>query len=188
MLKLINIFDENVLKLVNMNVKIKALTAGVLFFVGAEAVMAQKKKDSADTKQIEEVVVIGYGTQKKSEVTGAISQIKGDEIKGLVTQSFDQQLAGRAAGVQVTQNSGLVGQAPRFRIRGVNSINSSTYPLIVVDGLPINTGDLGGYANNNALADINPNDIDSYEVLKDGAATAVYGSRAANGVILITPK
>ena len=171
-----------------MNVKIKALTAGVLFFVGAEAVMAQKKKDSADTKQIEEVVVIGYGTQKKSEVTGAISQIKGDEIKGLVTQSFDQQLAGRAAGVQVTQNSGLVGQAPRFRIRGVNSINSSTYPLIVVDGLPINTGDLGGYANNNALADINPNDIDSYEVLKDGAATAVYGSRAANGVILITTK
>lgn len=165
-----------------MNVKLKMLTAGVLFFAG-QVGMAQEKE-----KEIDEVVVVGYGTQKKSEVTGAISQIKGDNIKGLVTASFDQQLAGRAAGVQVTQNSGLIGDAPRFRIRGVNSINSSTYPLIVVDGLPINTGDLGGYAANNALADINPNDIETYEVLKDGAATAVYGSRAANGVILITTK
>lgn len=171
-----------------MNGKLKILSAGVLFFIGGQFVQAQQKKDEAKEKEIEEVVVVGYGTQKKSEVTGAISQIKGDELKGLVTQSFDQQLAGRAAGVQVTQNSGLIGSAPRFRIRGVNSINSSTSPLIVVDGLPIITGDLGGYAVNNALADINPNDIDSYEVLKDGAATAVYGSRAANGVILITTK
>lgn len=137
---------------------------------------------------LEEVVVVGYGTQKKSEITGSISQIKGESIKGLVTPSFDQQLAGRAAGVQITQNSGVLGSAPRIRIRGVNSINSSTYPLIVVDGLPIATGDLGGFAANNALADINPNDIESFEILKDGAASAVYGSRAANGVILITTK
>lgn len=171
-----------------MNVKLKVLTTGALFFMGSQVVLAQQKKDSAKTKQIEEVVVVGYGTQKKSEVTGAISQIKGEAIKGLVTQSFDQQLAGRAAGVQVTQNSGLIGSAPRFRIRGVNSINSSTSPLIVVDGIPVITGDVGGYATNNALADINPNDIESYEVLKDGAASAVYGSRAANGVILITTK
>ncbi|MDO5616335.1 MAG: TonB-dependent receptor plug domain-containing protein [Cruoricaptor ignavus] len=152
--------------------------------------MAQQTKKDTTTKetQIDEVVVVGYGTQKKSEVTGAISQVKGDDIKNLVTPSFDQQLSGRAAGVQVTQNSGLLGDAPRFRIRGVNSINSTTYPLIVVDGLPINTGSLGGYANNNALADINPNDVESMEVLKDGAATAIYGSRAANGVILITTK
>jgi TonB-linked SusC/RagA family outer membrane protein len=137
---------------------------------------------------LDEVVVVGYGTQKKREITGSISQIKGESIKGLVTQSFDQQLAGRAAGVQITQNSGLIGSAPRIRIRGINSINSSTYPLIVVDGLPVQTGDLGGYASNNALADINPNDIESFEILKDGAASAIYGSRASNGVILITTK
>lgn len=137
---------------------------------------------------LDEVVVVGYGTQKKREITGSISQIKGESIKGLVTQSFDQQLAGRAAGVQITQNSGLIGATPRIRIRGVNSINSSTYPLIVVDGLPVQTGDLGGYAANNALADINPNDIESFEILKDGAASAIYGSRASNGVILITTK
>ncbi|UFH36849.1 SusC/RagA family TonB-linked outer membrane protein [Flavobacterium acetivorans] len=145
-------------------------------------------KLTSGSQALEEVVVVGYGTQKKSEITGSISQIKGGEIKGLVTQSFDQQLAGRAAGVQITQNSGLIGAAPRIRIRGINSINSSTYPLIVVDGLPISTGDLGGYAANNALADINPNDIESFEILKDGAASAVYGSRASNGVILITTK
>jgi TonB-linked SusC/RagA family outer membrane protein len=137
---------------------------------------------------LDEVVVVGYGTQKKREITGSISQIKGESIKGLVTQSFDQQLAGRAAGVQITQNSGLIGSTPRIRIRGINSINSSTYPLIVVDGLPVQTGDLGGYAANNALADINPNDIESFEILKDGAASAIYGSRASNGVILITTK
>ena len=137
---------------------------------------------------LDEVVVVGYGTQKKREITGSISQIKGESIKGLVTQSFDQQLAGRAAGVQITQNSGLIGATPRIRIRGINSINSSTYPLIVVDGLPVQTGDLGGYAANNALADINPNDIESFEILKDGAASAIYGSRASNGVILITTK
>jgi TonB-linked SusC/RagA family outer membrane protein len=137
---------------------------------------------------LDEVVVVGYGTQKKREITGSISQIKGESIKGLVTQSFDQQLAGRAAGVQITQSSGLIGATPRIRIRGINSINSSTYPLIVVDGLPVQTGDLGGYAANNALADINPNDIESFEILKDGAASAIYGSRASNGVILITTK
>ena len=140
------------------------------------------------SSELEEVVVVGYGVQKKSEITGSISQIKGESIKGLVTQSFDQQLAGRASGVQITQNSGVLGTAPRIRIRGVNSINSSTYPLIVVDGLPITTGDIGGFAANNALADINPNDIESFEILKDGAASAIYGSRASNGVILITTK
>ncbi|WOC52469.1 putative outer membrane protein [Bergeyella porcorum] len=172
-----------------MNVNLKVLGVGALFFIGGTAMLTAQKRDTATkTRDIDEVVVVGYGTQKKSEVTGAITQVKGDDLKNLVTPSFDQQLSGRASGVQVTQNSGLLGQAPRFRIRGVNSINSSTYPLVVVDGLPINTGDLGGYAANNALADINPNDIESMEVLKDGAATAIYGSRAANGVVLITTK
>ena len=136
----------------------------------------------------EEVVVIGYGTQKRSEVTGSVSQIKGEAIANLVTPSFESQLAGRAAGVQITTSNGIVGDAPRIRIRGISSINSGTYPLIVIDGLPVYTGDIGGYANTNALGDLNPNDIETYDVLKDGAATAIYGSRGANGVILITTK
>jgi len=141
-----------------------------------------------DTETLEEVVVVGYGVQKKKEVTGSISQIKGGEIQGLVTPSFDAQLAGRASGVQITTNNGIVGEAPRIRIRGISSINGSNYPLVVVDGVPIYTGDTGGYASTNSLADINPADIESFEILKDGASTAIYGSRAANGVILITTK
>ena len=142
----------------------------------------------SSTELMEEVVVIGYGTQKKKEVTSSVSKIKGSDIQGLVTPSFESQLAGRAAGVQVTTTTGIVGQAPRVRIRGVASINSSTQPLYVVDGIPMYSGDLGGYADANGLGDINPSDIESFEVLKDGAASAIYGSRAANGVILITTK
>lgn len=137
---------------------------------------------------MEEVVVIGYGTQKKKEVTSSVSKIKGSDIQGLVTPSFESQLAGRAAGVQVTTPTGIVGAAPRVRIRGIASINSGTQPLYVVDGIPMYSVDLGGYADANALGDINPADIESFEVLKDGAASAIYGSRAANGVILITTK
>ncbi len=141
-----------------------------------------------DAAILDEIVVVGYGVQKKSEVTGAISSISGSDIQGLVTPSFESQLAGRAAGVQVTSNNGIIGEAPRIRIRGIASIGSGTSPLIVVDGMPIYSGDVGGYASANGLGDINPNDIESYEILKDGAATAIYGSRAANGVILITTK
>ena len=141
-----------------------------------------------DTESLDEVVVVGYGVQRKRDLTASISQVKGEEIANLVTSSFDQQLAGRAAGVQVTTQSGIIGETPRFRIRGIASITSGTYPLFVVDGVPIYTGDLGGYASNNALGDINPADIESIEILKDGSATAIYGSRAANGVVLITTK
>jgi len=137
---------------------------------------------------VDEVVVVGYGVQKKREVTGAISQVKGDEIANLATPSFESQLAGRSAGVQITTNSGILGSAPKILIRGVSSISSGTYPLIVVDGVPVATGELGGYALDNAMGDINPADIESVEILKDGSATAIYGSRAANGVMLITTK
>nr|WP_317631866.1 TonB-dependent receptor [uncultured Flavobacterium sp.] len=142
----------------------------------------------ADQNELEELVVVGYGVQKKKDVTGAISQIKGEEIQNLVTPSFDQQLAGRAAGVQVTTNGGVLGEAPRIRIRGTSSISSGNGPLVVLDGVPLISSNIGGVADVNPLADINPNDIESYEVLKDGSATAIYGSRAANGVILITTK
>jgi TonB-dependent starch-binding outer membrane protein SusC len=141
-----------------------------------------------DVVAIDEFVVVGYGVQRKREVTGSITSVRGDDLSQVATPSFDAQLAGRAAGVQVTQTTGVLGETPRIRIRGVGSISSGTYPLIVVDGIPILTGNIGGYASTNALGDINPADIESVEVLKDGSATAIYGSRAANGVILITTK
>ncbi|GAA4771513.1 TonB-dependent receptor [Flavobacterium hankyongi] len=143
---------------------------------------------SDESKQLTEVVVVGYGVQKKKDVTTSISKVKGSDIQGLVTPSFESQLAGRASGVQVATSTGIVGQAPRVRIRGVNSINGSQDPLYIVDGVPIYSGDLGGQANANGLGDINPSDIESFDILKDGAAAAIYGSRAANGVIIITTK
>ena len=154
--------------------------------VGASNTINIKMQSSSS--ELEEVVVVGYGVQKKKEVTGSVSQIKGESLKGLVSPSFESLLAGRSSGVQVTSSTGIVGQAPVVRIRGVASISSGTQPLYVVDGMPIYSGDVGGYANANGLGDINPNDIETYDVLKDGAATAIYGSRAANGVILITTK
>jgi TonB-linked SusC/RagA family outer membrane protein len=137
---------------------------------------------------VDEIVVVGYGVQKKREVTGAISQVKGDAIANLATPSFESQLAGRSAGVQITAATGVLGEAPRIRIRGIGSLSQGTYPLVVVDGMPIITGDVGGDASVNTMGDINPSDIESVEILKDGSATAIYGSRAANGVILITTK
>ena len=142
-----------------------------------------------DTKQLSEVVVTGYGTQERRDVTGSVTSVQGESIANLATPSFAQQLGGRAAGVNVQTPSALLGQQPRIQIRGTNSISSGTYPLIVVDGQPIFTGNNSAFANgSSSLADINPADIESYEVLKDGSATAIYGSRAANGVILITTK
>ena len=139
-------------------------------------------------KSLSEVVVTGYGTQKKKAVTAAQSKINPNTINTLATTSIDQQLGGRAAGLQVTNSSGLVNQAPRIRIRGVNSISQGRDPLIVLDGVPTYSGGYSGVANTNALSDINPADIESVDILKDGSATAIYGSRAANGVILITTK
>ncbi len=141
-----------------------------------------------DEKSLTEVVVVGYGEQSKKTLTSSITKIGGSSIANLATPSFDQQLAGRAAGVQITQPSGIIGQAPVIRIRGTNSITGGAGPLIVIDNVPVVTANQSGTTNSNPLGDINPADIESYEVLKDGAATAIYGSRAAAGVILITTK
>ncbi len=135
-----------------------------------------------------EVVVTGYGTQQKKAFTGAASKIDVKEFSSLVTPSVDKQLAGRAAGVQVSNAGGLVNTPARIRIRGLNSISQNLAPLIVVDGIPFINGNLASTTNSNALGDINPNDIESMEILKDGSATAIYGSRAAGGVIMITTK
>lgn len=141
-----------------------------------------------DVKVLNEVVVVGYGTQERREVTGSVSSISNESIANLVAPSFDSQLAGRAPGVQVTTPNGILGARPIIRIRGVNSLTSSADPLIVIDGVPIVDDDRSAVNASNPLANINPADIQSYEVLKDGSATAIYGSRAANGVILITTK
>ncbi len=143
----------------------------------------------AEDKTMTEVVVVGYGTQRKREVTGSISSVKGAVTADKPVQSFDQALAGRAAGVQITIPSGVVNAPPVFRIRGTNSLSLSSYPLIVIDGVPSYTGDFTSTsAANNPLASINPNDIESIDIAKDAAATAIYGSRAANGVVFITTK
>ncbi|MDX2046385.1 MAG: TonB-dependent receptor [Chitinophagaceae bacterium] len=136
----------------------------------------------------EQIVVVGYGTQRKRDVTGSISKISANTVKDVPVQGFEQALSGRAAGVNVTIPNGILGNPPVIRVRGINSISLSSYPLIVVDGIPTWSGDVGGFAHNNALADINPSDIESFEILKDAAAAAIYGSRAAAGVVLITTK
>jgi TonB-dependent starch-binding outer membrane protein SusC len=141
-----------------------------------------------DLFKVDEVVVVAYGTQQKRDLTGSVASVKVESIKSVPVQSFDQALQGKAAGVAITLPNGVLNNAPVIRIRGYNSISGSSYPLIVVDGVPIATGSFGGTATTNALADINPADIASMDVLKDASATALYGSRAANGVIIITTK
>jgi TonB-linked SusC/RagA family outer membrane protein len=143
---------------------------------------------NAETNQLSEVVVVGYGVQQKKAFTGSASKIDAKEFSQLVTPSVDRQLAGRAAGVQVVAGGGDVGAPARIRIRGVNSVSQNQSPLIVVDGVPFISGNIAAATNSNALGDINPNDIENIEVLKDGSATAIFGSRAANGVIMITTK
>jgi TonB-linked SusC/RagA family outer membrane protein len=134
-----------------------------------------------DSKTLDEVVVVGYGTQKKSDVTGSVTSINKDRLSKLPVANVMQALEGAAAGVLVTQGSSIPGDAPSTIIRGKNSINASTDPYIVVDGVPISKS--GG-----SLTDINPNDIESMEILKDASAVAIYGTNGANGVILITTK
>jgi len=150
---------------------------------------------AADNKQLSEVVVTGYGgSQEVKDITGSISKVGAKDFLLQPVQSFDQALTGRTAGVQINSTGGALADQTAIRIRGVNSISNSAGPLIVVDGVPINTTDNANTFNNgngtryNPLADINPNDIQSVEVLKDASAAAIYGSRAANGVLIITTK
>jgi TonB-linked SusC/RagA family outer membrane protein len=145
-----------------------------------------------DFQSLEEVVVIGYGAVKKSDLTGAVSSIKTDEIQETPITSIDQGLVGRASGVMVTQTSGMPGAVASIRVRGSSSLQGGNEPLYVIDGFPVYNGsgygNTGGRARMSGLATINPADIESIEILKDASATAIYGSRAANGVVLITTK
>ena len=144
--------------------------------------------------ELSQVVVIAYGTARKSDLTGSVVSVKADELKAIPATSFDQALQGRAAGVQVTTLSGKPGGEPSIRIRGTSSINAANEPLYVVDGMLVNSdgGDVSGGVTRGPrlgpLSSINPGDIESIEILKDASATAMYGARGANGVVLITTK
>ncbi len=139
-------------------------------------------------EMLEELVVTGYGVQKKSDVTGSVSSLSEAKLKESVATSIDQAMAGRVSGVSVASSSGQPGQATSVRVRGVSSLSGSAEPLYVVDGMPLGGGDASHSASSNPLASINPADIVSMEVLKDASATAIYGSRAANGVVMITTR
>ena len=142
----------------------------------------------SDITALSEVIVTGYGTQPKREVTGAVSSVKGDAIQNLPLQSFDRALQGRASGVQVRSSNGLPGGAVNIRIRGVGSVNAGNEPLFIVDGVQLNNQSNASFTQSNPLAFLNPNDIESMEILKDAASAAIYGSQAANGVVIITTK
>jgi len=188
------------------NYSITAETGDVLVFsylsyetvelkLGNQGVLNLKMEP--DFNQLEEVVVVGYGSQKRSDVTGALSSISSEDLKEVPVTGLDQAIQGRAAGVQVTQNSGAPGGGVSIRVRGIGSTLSAE-PLYVIDGIPVVNDNSSSRTNydgiegttqaSNTLNTINPNDIESIEILKDASATAIYGARAANGVVLITTK
>ncbi len=145
-----------------------------------------------DDKQLEEVVITGYSTQQKRDVTGSIASLGPEQFETIPVTGVDQALQGQAPGVMVTQSSGTPGGGIMVRVRGNASISGSNAPLFIVDGVPVSSGRIGGRSfggqGDNALAMFNPSDIASIEVLKDASAKAIYGARAANGVVLITTK
>ncbi|GAB3826861.1 TonB-dependent receptor [Pontibacter rugosus] len=145
-----------------------------------------------DAKALSEVVVVGYGTQERRDITGSVASVRSEEIENLPVAGLDQAIQGKIAGVNVTSSSGTPGGGISVRVRGTSSISAGNSPLYVVDGVPVSNSDIsqGGFGNQeiNPLSEINPNDIQSIEVLKDASSAAIYGSRASNGVVLITTK
>ena len=170
----------------------------VFSFVGMKSVEAEIGSRSLinvamedDIIGLEEVVAIGYGSVKKSDLTGSVGSVKVDEVMKNPVTSLDQALQGRVAGVQVVQLSAQPGGSTLFRIRGGNSIYAGNEPLYVIDGMQVNSNDNISWISAptiNALSSLNPNDIESIEILKDASATSIYGAKGANGVVLITTK
>ena len=167
----------------------KGLNTLIFSYIGFEDQEVDVKGNTANislnqfAKSLNEVVVTGYGTQVKRDLTGTIVRVKGAEVQNMPVPNLSQALQGRAAGVFVEAQNGKVGEGIKVRVRGATSINGSNEPLYVVDGIPLVGGIFGS-----ASADINFNDVESFDILKDASATAIYGSRASNGVILITTK
>src|SRR5690348_12918485 len=137
-------------------------------------------------QQLGEVVVIGYGTSQKKDLTGSVAQVNAKDFQTGQITNPEQLIAGKVAGVSIISGGGAPGAGSTIRIRGGASLSASNDPLIVVDGVPLDNGGIAGAANQ--LSMIDPNDIESFSILKDASATAIYGSRASNGVILITTK
>ena len=182
------------------NYSIKAKTGDVLIFsfVGMkniEKIVANSNQVNVlmeNDNLLDEIVVVGYGEQTEKKIIQNVSIVKEKDIEDLQVTSADQLLQGQASGVQLVNSSGVLGAASVIRVRGISTISAGSQPLIVIDGMPItdtdNTSDNGGNTGANPLSYIDPNDIGTFTVLKDAAATSIYGSRGANGVILITTK
>lgn len=179
----------------NGNFTINVAPGGVLLFTSVnyatQAVVVGDEKTVSvlmvpSTEKLSEVVIIGYGTSRKKDLTGAVTQISSDDFQSGQITSPEQLIAGKVAGVQIVSNGGAPGAGSTIRIRGGASLNASNDPLIVIDGVPVSNDGIPGSAN--ALSMVNPNDIATFTILKDASATAIYGSRASNGVILITTK
>ncbi|HAI41478.1 MAG TPA: SusC/RagA family TonB-linked outer membrane protein, partial [Maribacter sp.] len=145
-----------------------------------------------DVASLDEVVVVAYGTSTKESITGSVGVVRSEELEQVPVSTFEQTLRGSTAGLQASAVDGAPGGNTQVRIRGIGSISASSEPLYVIDGIPVQNGSIGtidnGGSSTNVMASINPNDIASISVLKDAASTAIYGSRGANGVILITTK
>lgn len=188
------------------SVRIKEGTYLLVSFIGYETVqfapVVGKKSIitlNEDDQKIDDVVVVGYGTMLKSDLTGSITKIINEDSESKGYTSFESLIQGKTAGAQITQNTGALGGGMSFSIRGSSSVSGSSEPLVVIDGYPVDSGtenvSIGGDSSyeqqsggQNALASLNPNDIESIEILKDASSTAIYGSRGANGVVMITTK
>ncbi|WP_324678428.1 TonB-dependent receptor [Hymenobacter sp. GOD-10R] len=213
------VLDENGAALPGVTVRVKGTTAGtttnqdgtftlsetpenatlIFSFIGYKSQEVTPGRDGSlivrlapNQGQLNEVVVVGYGTQQRKNLTGSIVKVDPSDTKDIPVGSFDAQLQGKVSGVQISSNSGVPGQATNVRVRGATTINGSNTPLYVVDGVFMNNNSLqtistGGKASS-PIADLNPADIENIEVLKDADATALYGARGANGVILVTTK
>jgi TonB-linked SusC/RagA family outer membrane protein len=168
-----------------------SLSFSYIGYISKTVAVSGEKMDvvlEGNSKALSEVQVIGYGTTTKRANVGNIVSVKGTEVVEQPVQNFQQALAGRASGAQITIPNGVSNTTPVFRIRGTNSISLSSQPLFIVDGVQVFSGDYGNSSGGSALSNIDPNDIESIDIAKDGAATAIYGSQGANGVVFITTK
>jgi len=168
----------------------QTLAFSFIGYTGQELVVGSSNTINVQLAQsmenLDEVVVIGYGTVKKEDATGSVTAVSSDDFnKGNITSAQDL-LVGKASGVVITSAGGAPGSGSTIRIRGGSSLSASNDPLIIIDGIPIDNADVSG--SSNFLAFVNPNDIESMNILKDASATAIYGSRASNGVIIINTK
>ena len=175
-----------------MSAKLKVLGAGAIFFLASQSLVAQvKKSDSIKTKELETVVLLGVTKKKASEAVGNSVQLSSKDVNSPAIVSVDQALQGKTPGVVVNTSSGTPGSQQTVMVRGMGSISSSNDPLYVIDGVPVENGDVGPSVTGSTistLASINSQDIESITVLKDASATALYGARGSNGVIVITTK